>query len=252
MLNMAVNTDLAGIQTLFHDYVERTGSAPRHTKEARIAAGNFEAFLHGAADVSPALHRGFMSQVYDRMMDCAVEFEESGFIAGFRYALSLTKAHSTASTSETHSNSSESVQTPYGPVQGSQGVSEEQSTNNDQKADTDSSAEAVPADNDEDTPHFITTWDIAEMFETPHSKVVKRIENEILPHLDEERKSYFEMDIRYIRASNRRFRFYRLNRVACEEFLNLMEPRKKYVNIAAGITKLKLMVEQVFPMKKAS
>ena len=98
----------------------------------------------------------------------------------------------------------------------------------------------------------LTTLDIAEMFETPHGKVIKRIENEILPNLDEERRSYFVMDIRRIPASNRRYKYYRLNRAACEEYLKLMIPRKKYVNIAAGVAKLKLMIEQVFPAKKAS
>lgn len=73
------------ITRLFCDYVTRTESRPRHTAEAEREVDVFDQFCADAFPHDIKLH----IELLDRMMNVAVEFEESGFIAGFKTAMRL-------------------------------------------------------------------------------------------------------------------------------------------------------------------
>lgn len=93
----------------------------------------------------------------------------------------------------------------------------------------------------------ITTKQIAEMFETTNFKVVRRVENQILPYLDKESKAYFRK-VEGVNVQHKPVTFYKLNKVACQQYLKQMEPKKKnFVNIAGGYAKMQELMEKVFP-----
>lgn len=75
------------IQGMFRDYVDSMVDKERHTKVACEEVANFDTYCREAFPTDITTQR----EMYDRMMDVAVEFEESGFIAGFMWALSLVK-----------------------------------------------------------------------------------------------------------------------------------------------------------------
>lgn len=84
--NIDTRMDDTAIQEIFKEYVASTEGKPRHTTAANQEVGIFTAFCSGAFDQNIKLQ----NSLYERMMDCAVEFEESGFIAGFKLAMLLT------------------------------------------------------------------------------------------------------------------------------------------------------------------
>ena len=75
------------IQGMFRDYVDSMVDKERHTKVACEEVANFDTYCRETFSTDITTQR----ELYDRMMDVAVEFEESGFIAGFKWALSLAK-----------------------------------------------------------------------------------------------------------------------------------------------------------------
>ena len=75
----------AEIAQLFSDYVTRMEDMERHTK---AACKEVDAFDLCCVSEFPRNIR-LQNLMYDKMMNCAVEFEESGFIAGFRTAVAL-------------------------------------------------------------------------------------------------------------------------------------------------------------------
>ena len=92
MANAVVGYDPAAIKKMFSDYVMSADGKNRHTMEANQELGLYSAFTAGAFRTDSRLQ----DALYERMMSCAVEFEESGFIAGFgigfRCALSLVQS----------------------------------------------------------------------------------------------------------------------------------------------------------------
>lgn len=202
----------ASVQKMFSRYVDGFGGKPRHSKAAMMEVGNFDAFLDGACQGNLKLHNA----LFDRMMGCAVEFEESGFIAGVRYALQLVNSpvqdYPTQATTYTQDA----------------GESLHRATQNPQ-AQTWS----------------ITTKQMAEMFETSNGKIVKRIEDKIFPFLDAQSRGCFTKEIGYT-PQHRKQTYYRLNRAACEIYMKAMEPHRKYVNIAGGLAKMEELMQTVF------
>jgi len=75
----------AMIGEIFSKYVESTDCAERHTDKARTEAGAFNEFCERSFPGNVKLQ----SEVYDKMMSVAVEYEESGFIAGVKWALAM-------------------------------------------------------------------------------------------------------------------------------------------------------------------
>lgn len=77
------NTDT--LHAIFCAYVQQTDAKPRHTAAAEQEADSFATFCDEAFPDDQQLQ----SDLYSRMMDCAAEHEESGFIAGFKCACAL-------------------------------------------------------------------------------------------------------------------------------------------------------------------
>lgn len=69
----------------FCRYVEKMENQERHTESACQAV---EAFV-GCSEALFPENKTIQNIMYDKMMDCAVEFEESGFIAGYKTALAI-------------------------------------------------------------------------------------------------------------------------------------------------------------------
>lgn len=72
------------LQELFRSYVENMGDTPRHTDEAVVKVAEVDTKLQhllGADDYQS--YKGIMHNV----MESCVEFEFSGFMAGYRAAL---------------------------------------------------------------------------------------------------------------------------------------------------------------------
>ena len=88
------------------------------------------------------------------------------------------------------------------------------------------------------------------MFETTNFKVVKRIENQIFPYLDEESKKYFQK-VDGVNVQHKPVTFYKMNKAACQIYLKALETKKKnFINIAGGYAKLQELMEKVFPAEK--
>lgn len=214
--------DNAAIARLFCDYVTKMEDKPRHTVKADLEVGIFDQFCAGAFPHNIRLQNG----LYDKMMNVAVEYEESGFVAGFRYAVTLLSSQEQTLSEVEQIPTHEAEQTVQEAVKGSQ--------NELQMIDS--------IGND-----CITTKQIAEMFETTNFKVVSRIEQQILPYLDQESKKFF-CKVEGVNVQHKPVTFYKLNRAACQLYLKAMEPkRKKFINIAGGYAKLQELMETVFP-----
>lgn len=71
----------------FEHYVASMENEERHTE---AACKEVEAFEQYCSELFPG-DIAKQTEMYDKMMDCAVEFEESGFITGFKWALSMLK-----------------------------------------------------------------------------------------------------------------------------------------------------------------
>ena len=72
---------------MFIDYVSSMEDKERHTESACNEVGTFDKFCEEQFPSDIAIQR----ELYDKMMDVAVEYEESGFIAGVKWILNLLK-----------------------------------------------------------------------------------------------------------------------------------------------------------------
>lgn len=77
--------DITVIKKAFGDYVKNMHCKERHTEEACKSVDAFEKFCE---EKIPDNYR-LQSDLYSYMMDAAVDYEESGFIAGFKTAVKL-------------------------------------------------------------------------------------------------------------------------------------------------------------------
>ena len=82
---MAKKFKNSDIKKLFIKYVEGMQCKERHTKDACKSVDEFERICE---QKFPDDYR-LQSCLYGYMMDAAVDFEESGFIAGFKTAVKL-------------------------------------------------------------------------------------------------------------------------------------------------------------------
>ena len=260
MMKSVVGMDNNIIRKMFREYVESVGDESRHTREARYETELFNAFLAGAFPNNPQLR----DALYLRMMDCAVEFEESGFIAGVRFALGLSVDVSRNPGLDnpyyTRSGASPALQNPIPATPATSRQAPVQCINyspgpaqivTPAQAPAQRTNQAADSVNHEPIMRGISSEKIAELFETSNAKVVKRIEEFIMPKLDTQSKRYFRMEIEYT-PQHRRYRVYYLNKTACDLYMAEMEPHKKFVNIAGGIVKLRELMKRVFPSNIAA
>ena len=75
------------IKVMFSDYVTSHESEERHTDSACDEAESFGRYCEDTFQGEARLQ----NDVYDKMMDVAVSFEESGFVAGVKWALDLIR-----------------------------------------------------------------------------------------------------------------------------------------------------------------
>ena len=90
---MINNCASAEMKKMFSEYLNVMDGSPRHTASAIKETVKFDAFLNGTfLNGESPMNSSLMDSLHERMMDCAVEFEESGFIAGMLFALSLPQS----------------------------------------------------------------------------------------------------------------------------------------------------------------
>ena len=209
------------IAQMFADYVTRMKDRERHTGAAVKEADAFDTFLESEFPRNIRLQ----TNLYNRMMNTAVEYEESGFIAGFKTAMALLSGQEELLPAPTQITTpkAETSKPIYAPAINSNFIEED---------------------------GVINTKQIADMFETTNFKVVRRIEKQILPYLDEGTRKYF-VKVEGHNIQHKPTVFYKLNKTACSLYLKEMEPkRKNFVNIAGGYAKLQELMRKVFPTEK--
>lgn len=230
-MTLPVYSDQA-LSKMFCDYVESTNCKERHTAAAvhdyDVYATYVENETRSSNDVQNAL--------LEKAMDFAVEFEESGFIAGFRWALMMLLHGALDPPTEADEDVSE-------PSEGK--VPEPQ------KAASAPSAPLVRDDEndacvDKLVSGCITSKQIAEIFCTSNFKVVRRIDDKIMPYLDEMTKKNFQR-VSGFNSQHKKTTFYRLNRTACELYLGEISKYKKLVNVAGGCGAMQELMAKVFP-----
>lgn len=205
------------IRQMFFRYVESCQDKERHSAEAVRCAEVFDDFC------SRHIEGGTLKKIeaYTKMTDVAVEFEEGGFIAGFKMAMNLLLAQKPNLSDDTQNTTNEVWESQH---------------------------EAVNASNEGSRMDdcFITSVQIAELFGQVHSKVVHRIDDRIMPLLDETDRAMFKKEIGKNRQ-NKGLPFYKLNQAACRMYLDAMEPKKtQFINIAGGYAKLQELMQSTF------
>lgn len=231
-MTLPVYSDQA-LGRMFCDYVESTNCKERHTAAAVHDYDVYADYVENETRSSDAVQNALL----EKAMDFAVEFEESGFIAGFRWALMMI-LHGAP---EPPAEAAESVSAP--PVR--------KLTTEPKKAVPEPSAPLVrDIENDRcvDKPiaGCVTSKQIAEIFSTSNFKVVRRIDEKIMPYLDDDTKKNFQL-VRGFNSQHKKTTFYRLNRTACELYLAEISKYKKLVNVAGGCGAMQELVAKVFP-----
>ena len=231
MANTVIGYNVSDIRKLFRDYVLSFGSSPRHPQAAVRETELFNEFLNGAFPLNGTIR----SELYQRMMNCAVEFEESGFIAGFQVGFQCAANPDADHVNLVCANGDPSMDA----------ISSQTANPSASEREKPGDVPAEPKNVKSGTSASISSREIADMFGTTNAKVVYRIEDVILPALDKKRKRFFRLTIGTTRQ-HRRCKMYYLNKAACELYLAEMDPSKKFVNVANGIVELTERMKAVF------
>lgn len=215
-MDKALKFNDKAIQQLFFQYVESCQDKERHSAEAVRCAEVFDDFC------SRHIEGGMLKKIeaYTKMTDVAVEFEEDGFKAGFKMAMNLLLAQELDLSADTQNTTDEARESRHEATNGSNEGSKMKC--------------------------FITSLQIAELFQTPNHKVIRRIEERIMPLLDEDSKAMFKKASGK-NSQNKEVTFYKLNQAACMMYLEIMEPKKtQFINIAGGYAKLQELMQSTF------
>lgn len=219
------------IQQLFFQYVESCQDKERHSAEAVRCAEVFDDFC------SQHIEGGTLKKIeaYTKMTDVAVEFEEGGFIAGFKTAMNILLAEDDA------------MQTEPDAEKAQEQAFDNEATNPTLAAEKSQHEAANDVNNGFRMDNcYITSVQIAELFGQVHSKVMHRIEDRIMPLLDKTSKAMFRKEIGK-NKQNKDLPFYKLNQAACMMYLEIMEPKKtQFINIAGGYAKLQELMQSTF------
>lgn len=92
---------------------------------------------------------------------------------------------------------------------------------------------------------FISSRQIADIFGTTNFKIVRRINEQILPYCTEDERREFILSSE-MSQQHKCLEVYHLSRDACIQYLDYIERCKKFTNIAEGIGKFKEMIQSVF------
>ena len=196
----------------FREYVGGCQCKERHTE---AACNEVEQYDKMVAYFFPKELKP-QNRFYDKMMDVAVEYEESGFMAGYRMCLKhLQEQEQQAQTDTTNS------------------IPEEPKRQ--EQADT-GSVDALD---------FISSRQIGEMFSAPNGKVVRRIKNQILPYCTDDERREFSLTSERNRQ-NKYIEVYRLSKKACGIYLDHMEKWSGMINVMTGISEMRKRMQEVF------
>lgn len=212
MVEIPKEIDDEKLAEMFREYVESFECRERHPKSA---CDEVEAFDKLTAYFFPQ-ELNPQRRLYNKMMDAAVEFEESGFMAGYRMCL----AH----------------------LQGQEPIPSTKATNpipEEPKKQEEAVTGSV------DAMDFISSREIATMFSAPNGKVVRRIKNQILPYCTGEDRKEFSLDTVRSRQ-NKYIEVYYLTKKACGIYLDHMEKWSGMINVMNGIADMKKRMQEVF------
>ena len=230
------------IAQMFSDYVARMEDKERHTKAACKEVDAFDLFC---ASEFPRNVR-LQSLMFEKMMNCAVEFEESGFIAGFKTATALLQGQEEAlqgATQITTPNKEQRLLETIPASKDNSNIKKQSKSSVDFRKNPPDDANFV-----EDG--FVKSTQIAEMFGQTNAKVVKRIETQILPYCGKEVEKHF-IKVDGYNIQHKKCVFYKMDEVACRLYMKEMEPKKStFVNIAGGIAKLEELLQKMYPTKR--
>lgn len=196
----------------FREYVDGCQCKERHTE---AACNEVEQYDKMVAYFFPKELKP-QNRLYDKMMDVAVEYEESGFMAGYRMCLK----HLQEQEQQTQTNTT--IPIPEEPKE-------------QEEADTGSV----------DVLDFISSRQIGEMFSAPNGKVVRRIKNQILPYCTDDERREFSLTSERSRQ-NKYIEVYRLSKKACGIYLDHMEKWSGMINVMTGISEMRKRMQEVF------
>lgn len=156
-------------------------------------------------------------------MNVSVEYEESGFIAGFKTAIALL------------SGKEEDLPAPTQIPPQKENTLQHEALNRPQNDSNKSTG----------MEKYITTIQIGKMFGISNAKILYKIDRYILPICNEEDAKCFRVD--YLKNPYQRtMRIYKLNCKGCLLFINYMDFWKKFVSAKEGIPKLKGVMAETF------
>lgn len=196
----------------FKEYVESCQCKERHTDAACNEVEQYDKLVayFFPKELKPQV------KLYDKMMDVAVEYEESGFMAGYRMCLKHLQEQEQSVGSEATNPTPEEIKPQVQVETGSV-----------------------------DALDFISSRQIGDMFSAPNGKVVRRIKNQILPYCTEEQRKEFSLTSERSRQ-NKYIEVYRLSKKACGIYLDHMEKWSGMLNVMNGISEMRKKMQEVF------
>lgn len=196
----------------FKEYVESYQCKERHTDAACNEVEQYDKLVayFFPKELKPQV------KLYDKMMDVAVEYEESGFMAGYRMCLKHLQEQEQSVGSEATNPTPEEIKPQVQVETGSV-----------------------------DALDFISSRQIGDMFSAPNGKVVRRIKNQILPYCTEEQRKEFSLTSERSRQ-NKYIEVYRLSKKACGIYLDHMEKWSGMLNVMNGISEMRKKMQEVF------
>ncbi len=227
------------IAQMFSDYVTRMEDRPRHTKAADKEIDAFDTYC---ASEFPRNMR-VQNELYGRMMNAAVEFEESGFIAGFKTAMALVSGDEGFLPGVSDEKAGEKPEKAKELV-----LTEKANKYTNKKKTTEHEAVKEPqCALGTECDKYIDTTQIAKMFERTNWKTCRTINNSIIPFLTEDEKKDFILDTKRSRFKKEQT-VYKLTLNGCKKFIEVCSGAqfKMYSNFAEGIELLKQEMEKTW------
>lgn len=220
MADIVLNADrfsTTEIAQMFTDYIGRMQDQERHTPAACKEVDAFDTCCSSEFPYNVRLQ----NLMYERMMDVAVEFEESGFIAGFQTAMALLSGQEELLPQPTQISTPKEEKRVQEAVTASKGQNKVAMTK------------------------YIDTTQIAEMYGRTNFKTCRTIRDSILPYLNETEKAGFVEDV--IRQPKKREqKIFKLSFAACKKYLEYFSDKGYYTNVREGNEKLKKKMEETF------
>lgn len=229
------------IAQMFSDYVERMDARPRHTGAAIKESEGFDTMLESEFPRNIRLQ----TIMFDKMMSCAIEYEESGFIAGFKTAMALLSGNE-----EYLPQPTEDCKKPEMTRKRILSADPNNSTPKQEKQPCGANAKPQKrpkAKPKNDGPEkYIDSLEIAKMFECRNSKVVDRCLKIIVPSLEneEDKKGFFECAQK--NSKRKQIVVVRLDHKACQRYCEYMKGYREFTKTDPGIARLKDRMREVF------